>query len=467
VSGNASLARRTAGSLIFAQILAFPLAWAITLGLGLAGVERFSISWDELADYRTVRLVVDSIHRDSSGELWIEPGPDLAAEMIRVPALKFAAFYHATREPIRGSYPELVAPLSNMVKISSTHTHFVLPGDPYTPSLGFMEPLSTPYGRLQVAVYRQKFHWRDIFHVIREDLLSSTAYIVVAMAVSAFTTWFAVRRGLAPLRDAATDVSQIDWQSFNKRLLSSDVPVEVFPFVNAVNEALLRLDAWAARQRRFNANAAHELRTPLAIMRARLENAVVSPLRNELLGDTSRLRSIVEQMLVAARLTDGQAGKRDVDLKKTVGAIVAEMLPLAIDRDCYIDFESDEGKIYTLGNQRAIECVVTNLIDNALSAEARQKTVHVHVGSNGIISVIDHGEGVVEEDRDMIFEPFWRKNDTTSGTGLGLAIAKEVMDSLGGRIWVEDTPGGGATFKLSFALTNTPPAGSSFTSIAY
>ena len=237
--------------------------------------------------------------------------------------------------------------------------------------------------------------------------------------------------------------------SLSKRLVSDDVPVEVSPFVDAVNEALKQLDAWAARQRRFTANAAHELRTPLAIMRARLENARTSELKSELLGDASQLRSIVEEMLVAARLTEGQASlDQRVDLSDAARRVVSDLLPLAIDRDRFIDFDH-VAPVVTRGNRRAIECVLTNLIDNALRAEPRAGTVLVRV-SDGVVAVIDHGEGVAVADREMIFEPFWRKNEANAGTGLGLAIAKEIMDAHGARIWVEDTAGGGATFQLSF-----------------
>ena len=85
-----------------------------------------------------------------------------------------------------------------------------------------------------------------------------------------------------------------------------------------------------------------------------------------------------------------------------------------------------------------------------LRAEPEGGTVVVRVGEDATVEVIDHGEGVAESDRELIFEPFWRKNEATPGTGSGFAIAKELTETLGGRIWIEDTPGGGATFKLSF-----------------
>ena len=106
------------------------------------------------------------------------------------------------------------------------------------------------------------------------------------------------------------------------------------------------------------------------------------------------------------------------------------------------------------GNRPALESVIANVIDNALRAEPEGGAVHVHVAENATLEVIDHGCGVEEADRELVFEAFWRKNETTPGTGLGLAVAKEIVDAHGGHIWVEDTPGGGATFKLEFPRSN-------------
>jgi signal transduction histidine kinase len=344
-----------------------------------------------------------------------------------------------------------------MVDVSSTHTHFVLPGDPETPNLGFMEPMRTPYGRFLIAIYRHKFRWDDILRAMREELTDYAAYFVLAALMTGGTAWFAVRQGLLPLRSAAARVARIDMGSLDQRLRSDDAPQEVAPFVEAVNEALARLDASAARQRRFTANAAHELRTPLAIMRARLEdeNAKLAALKRELLGDAGRLRAIVEQMLVAARLTEGQLPlDQRIDLSAIVATVVSMILPLAMDRGRLVDFDVDPETepATTMGNERAIECVLTNLIDNALRAEPKGGTVLVRVGADGRVRVSDHGEGIIPEDRNRIFEPFWRKNEASPGAGLGLSISQEIMDAHGGRIWVEDTAGGGATFVLSFPI---------------
>jgi two-component system OmpR family sensor kinase len=453
-----SLARRTVSYLILAQFVAFALAWMATLVLGLVfGVERFTQSWDELSSYRYADMAIASLKRDAEGRMSFEPIPALREEMQRLPRLRYAAFDFRTKEPVAGSAPELVATLSRVIEVSSTHTHFVLPDDPETPNLGFMEPMRTPYGRFLIAIYRHKFRGDDILRSMREELLDNAAYFVLAALLTGATAWFAVRQGLLPLRAAAERVAHIDMGSLDQRLRADDAPQEVAPFVEAVNEALARLDASAARQRRFTANAAHELRTPLAIMRARLEdeNAKLVSLKRELLGDAGRLRAIVEQMLVAARLTEGQLPlDQCIDLSASVATVVSMILPLAMDRGRLVDFDADPEAEppTTMGNERAIECVLTNLIDNALRAEPKGGTVLVRVDADGIVRVSDHGEGIAPEDRNRIFEPFWRKNEASPGAGLGLAISREIMDAHGGRIWIEKTPGGGATFALSFPI---------------
>jgi two-component system OmpR family sensor kinase len=451
VTRPTSLARRTVSHLVVSQFLAFVVAWIITTGLGLAGVERFAITWDDLAYIRTTNLVVDSLILDESGLIRIEPTTELQAEMRRAPALKFAAFKFSTGTPISGSSPELIATLDKLIKINPTHSHFVLPGDRETRALGFMGPIWTRFGRLQIAAYRLKFRWDDIFHTMADEFYTAANYLVTAVVLSAATGWFAVRRGMTPLRAAAAEATQIDMKSLDQRLSSKGIPGEIIPFFDAVNQALSRLDADAARQRRFSANAAHELRTPLAIMRARLENAEESSFRSDLLSDASRLRAIVEQMLVATRMTESQTTvDEEIDLTKTIREVISGFLWLAIEHDRMVELDTSPGLVIVRGNQRAIECVVTNLIDNALRAEPEGGTVLVIIGNDGGVAIVDHGEGIATENREMIFEPFWRKNEWTPGTGLGLAISKEIMDLHSGRIWVEDTPGGGSTFRLSF-----------------
>lgn len=452
-----SLARRATTYLAVVQLFTFLIAWIVTIGLGLAGIGIFNKSIDELATYRVTKLVIASLVRGDDGLVRIEPIPELRTEILRAPNLQFAAFRTDRKQPIMGSSRQLVTALTAVIDVSPTHTHFVLPGDPETTPLGQMEPRWTVFGRMHIAVYNQKFRWDDILHAILADTQWLTAYIVGAVVMSAGTAWFAVRQSLTPLSAVIAEVARVDMNSLDQQLPSGGVPKEISPLVIAMNEALARLDASAMRMRRYTANAAHELRTPLAILRARLENTEDSDIKGILLSDVSRLKAIVEQMLMASRLTERQVAlDTDFDLVETVREIASSYLHLAVECDRMIEFEAGTSALFTRGNRRATESIVSNLIDNALKAEPIGGTVVVRVRSDAVVEVIDHGAGIAESDREMIFEPFWRKSEATPGSGLGLAIAKELMEKLHGRIWVERTHGGGATFKLAFpqAISN-------------
>ena len=149
-----------------------------------------------------------------------------------------------------------------------------------------------------------------------------------------------------------------------------------------------------------------------------------------------------------------QACDREVDLVSIAKSVASDAAILAIKQRRRIEFEAPSAPIVIHGSEFALQSVIANLVDNALRAEPEGGTVNIRVGADAIVEVIDHGEGVAEVDSELMFEPFWRKSELTPGAGLGLAIAKELVGALCGRIWVEETLGGGATFKLSL-----PPIG--------
>ncbi|CAJ0854720.1 two-component system, OmpR family, sensor histidine kinase TctE [freshwater sediment metagenome] len=459
-----SLAWRIIGYLTAAQILGFVITEMASIALGLAGFSAFEghgSSLEELASVRAIQFVVASLVRDDDGAVRIEPTAELRSESARNPRLRFAAF-GAGRQALSGSAPELVPRLSSLIEVSPSHTHFVLQGDPPYYPQGLVEPRRTPFGQLHVAVYGPKFHWYDLYFVLVDNLEGSALLIGATILVSAGAAQFAVRQGLAPLRAIASDAERIDMSLLHQRLPVDGVPAEISPLVEAVNDSLERLAASAARMRRYTANAAHELRTPIAILRASIENLEEVPIKAVLLTDASRLQTILEQMLIATRLNERQATiDQEVDLVKTVREVILGYVHLAIECEKSIEFESTSPVVMTRGNQRAIESVIANLISNALRSEPPKGAVLVRVHDDALVEVVDHGEGITPSDRELIFEPFWRKDEATAGTGLGLAIAKELMEMLSGRIWAKERHGGGATFKVKFRTESNFPVAKS------
>ena len=351
-----SLVLRIVGCLFFAQIIAFTIAWLFTIGLGLAGVDIFATSLDELSAIRAKKQVVAALAMNDAMMLEFRPPPDLVEDLARAPGMKFAAFKGLSRDPVAGSSPELVAMLRPLIEISPTHVHFVLPGDPSAIRAGLMEPLWTPFGRLHIAVYGQKFRWSDIFYVAVEDMRWLIWYFVMATVMSAGAAWFAVRWGLRPLRRAAEQAAGIDMNSLHQRLDANDVSSEVGPLVDAVNDALARLDAGVARQKRFAANAAHELRTPVNVLGVRLDAPEEPTFKNDLKRDHRRIRNIVEQLLASARLGE-QTTKLDetINLVALARTMIADAALLALKARRRIVLESPSAPVLVKGNRPALE----------------------------------------------------------------------------------------------------------------
>ena len=252
------------------------------------------------------------------------------------------------------------------------------------------------------------------------------------------------------LRPLATEAASILPQDPARRLDESKAPREVLPLVRGFNAALDRLAAELGRRRRFIADAAHELRTPLAVVALRVEALRDETDKQELRRGLGRLVHLVSQMLDIERLSLSARERRPVDLTAAARDMVADLAPTAIKAGYDLSLEAPDAAVIVHGDAHAISRAITNLICNSVSHGGGGGQIRVVVRDNWTIDVMDEGPGVPADFQPRLFEPFSRRSTNAEGCGLGLHLTQEIMRAHGGE--VELVPGQpGATFRLVFA----------------
>ena len=301
----------------------------------------------------------------------------------------------------------------------------------------------------------------ELAHVFLDEFIADVAWVipVFALAVFAAVVW-TIRRGLAPLRAASEMAARIAPASTGVRLPVDGLPLEVVPLVEAVNDALDRLERGFIAQRQFTASAAHELRTPLAILTAGLDALDEAPEVAKLRADAARMNRLVEQLLRVARLDALPIDVSSrVDLRATAADAVAYLAPWAIARNRSLAFEDPEASVWVRGNADAISDALRNLVENAVAYAPPGTEATVAVAPDGKLSVLDRGPGIPPQERGRIFERFWRGRSAThasTGTGLGLAIVAEIARAHRAPVEVADVAGGGTCITLHFPPAKPP-----------
>ncbi|WP_195763604.1 sensor histidine kinase [Duganella guangzhouensis] len=273
--------------------------------------------------------------------------------------------------------------------------------------------------------------------------------ILISMPVVGGLMLVALFRLLRPLRVLSAEAARIDPRNLSARLSTKTVPSELSPLIDSFNLALARLEQGFREQQEFLGAAAHELKTPLALMRGQIEVEGIAD-RATLLADIDVMTRQVQQLLHLAEASELRNYRIEpINVRHMLADAAAFLLRMAERRQVHIhfshSFELTESPLW-VGDQGAMFTLFKNLIENAVQHSPEHSMVELKIEDGNAVSVRDYGCGIAAEDIPRVFERFWRgpgrADGQPVGAGLGMSICKEIAAAHGWRIEIEDAKPG-------------------------
>ena len=300
-----------------------------------------------------------------------------------------------------------------------------------------------------------------------EFWIKSLAITLIITLTVSFLMYLIVGYALYPLRELTSQIEDIQAKNLKEPILSKSNSTEIERLTLAFNRLLLRLEETFATQRQFSANAAHELRTPLAVMSTKFE--VFEKNKNpdeadykEAIGmarsQTDRLSHVIDILLEMTELQS--APKSDsISLSEITEEVICDLVAVAEKKN--ISLVQDDGEVRLTGSDTLVYRAIYNLIENAIKYNKEDGKVSVAITEDenfAKVIITDTGSGIAKEDWDKIFEPFFRVDKSRSrsmgGAGLGLALVKEIAVRHGGDVKVIESSERGSSIELSLSKNN-------------
>ncbi|EEA01651.1 integral membrane sensor signal transduction histidine kinase [Burkholderia sp. H160] len=288
-----------------------------------------------------------------------------------------------------------------------------------------------------------------VWRLLRPQLSSEVLTLILAMLF----VYLGLTFELLPLMKVKDDVADRNASQLEP-IRVSRLHVELRPIVEAINQCIARMGQQAATQRQFISDAAHQLRTPLALLAAQIQFARQrdsrdAPLTEALAGmhkSSRKLTTLTNKLLLLAQAESAApANARErIDLSALIAGVLEELIAFAQSREIDLGAELEDG-LYVTGDESLTAALVTNLVDNALRYTQAGGRVTVQTRRRdemAIVRVIDNGPGIRPDARERVFERFYRASSHAEGTGLGLPIVREIAHRQGGSVTLESNEGG-------------------------
>ena len=349
------------------------------------------------------------------------------------------------------SYAISKSAISSMSKIENSAVA-ILPTSPATDTTGEVV-------QLQIST---KDVISDMAKGIQSDFWKSSLLITIIITVaSSSMMYFFIGYALKPLQNLGEQIEDIQAKNLKHLVVSDQSSIEIEQLTNAFNEMLERLSNTFAAQRQFSANAAHELRTPLAVMRTKLEvfeknnnpsAAEYQETVHMIRMQTSRLSHVIDILLEMTDLQSAQKQDR-ISLADMAEEVICDLTAVADKKE--ITITQNPGTAEIIGNDTLIYRAIYNLVENAIKYNHTGGNVTVSIKEDGEFATViisDNGPGIQQEDWQHIFEPFFRVDKSRSrdmgGAGLGLALVKEIARQHGGDVYVVQSSKNGTEISL-------------------
>ncbi|HEV2570283.1 MAG TPA: HAMP domain-containing sensor histidine kinase [Beijerinckiaceae bacterium] len=395
----------------------------------------------------------DALVRDAGGGLALRSTSDLELLRTEAKGLWFLIRDETGNRLAEGDVPSEFFPLAEELDHIAQARLTWKPGNSGRPD-GLVKWTESAAGKVQIMTGTQgrMSLSRLIAGVSISSLYIGLPVLALMTLATVLATPFVVRKAMAGLNLVAAQAERVDIDQRGVQLSVDQIPSEIGPLVKAVNDALGRLDKGYERHQRFLADAAHELRTPIAILSTRIASLPSGPQKAQLLEDATRLSVLTGQLLDLQRLGQKADDFVQLDLTAMAQRVVVDLAPLAFAAGYEIDFRAHESVIHIWGDQTALERALTNLVQNAIQHGGRRGTITVRVGKalSGAseVEVCDEGEGIPPGEAERIFEPFHRLRHDGKGAGLGLNLVREIVHLHGGHVSATNAPNGGACLNV-------------------
>lgn len=449
--------------------LALRLAWVFALTIAIVAVLYVAVQTTiahRFGDAITKQSLLGQTH-DIADAIKIDTNGQLAVHLQDQDAQSFDAFFANLKYRVLDGHGQVLAS-------SDADFNSLMPGLPVSQQDGVYLRTDVGGTPFHVATVRHpvqgRDHWvqvgrSDRFAQLAQEAIvpaiteAVTVMAALSMGVLAVLSYWGVRSVLRPIRVVSLAARTVGQDNLSARLPLDQLPTEIRPLVLAFNEALERLETAFSAQQRFFADAAHELKTPIALLRGQLE-ALGDHIPPDTLRDIDALGRTVNQLLHVAEVAGGKPlNKQSVCLAEIVQQVTgflswrAERAGVGVQtiQDAVdLRIEADAGELFVL---------LKNLIENAIDHSPAGGIVRIRLGLQSL-GIEDQGPGVAAQHRTLVFERFWRApGNQKPGSGLGLAIAMEVAKAHGWPLLCLPSDMGGALFQLRFGADTRMPSG--------